>query len=260
MYNHFKTLLLNETFDVAEQADEQIPASFKTLPLSGSMYAVYNLLFPVASRFYKNFLTYNYLTLIDAAGMTGDLRRFDLRITYDLQDYTDYFRYSRISNIVYSDNRFKLTVRGKNKADTINGISQNTYQIDQVGSSNSVTIENQNTGDTETIELSFDGGSSVPIKILNTSLNFSIASPYTFTDSSTKQWKFMVESPYEFNFNKLFEKLLLNTANINSMLTNKPSFNTTQYEAIWRGHPGFVNRFAALLIAFVARMDYLYQP
>ena len=84
-------MLLNLPYlgDRAEHIPFNFPGFIQTPELEG----VYNLLFPKnSSRAYKLFLAHNYLRIIQAAGIEEILTKKDIRISYDLDNETKYFK------------------------------------------------------------------------------------------------------------------------------------------------------------------------
>ncbi len=67
MLNHFRTLLLNESFF---EAKEHIPVGFSAKVYPSDIAEVFHKLFPPAcSKLYKNFLVQVYLNIINSAGI-----------------------------------------------------------------------------------------------------------------------------------------------------------------------------------------------
>lgn len=96
MYNHFRTLLLNESYvDYTQEENgecDYVPASFLKVRLSTPLAHVYDLLFPTTLTLeQKRFYAWNYINLIKAAGLYPELKKFDFRVIENLAESSRYF-------------------------------------------------------------------------------------------------------------------------------------------------------------------------
>jgi hypothetical protein len=268
MFNHFRTLLLNESF--AGVGSEHIPSGFVSISLFSSLKNFYKLLFPEnSSRFYRSFLTHNYLNLIESAGLSNDLKSFDPRISYDLNAEKDFFKFHRISNISYGsavDNKnFSLTIKGKYNAQIDVDDHYEHILISQTGV-NTVTVQslvnnkfylNSSGGTNHTLNFTDNAGHTGPtdfVNIGNTGISFSLYAPTNFA-TTTKTWEFIIEAPFNFSFDNLNSLLKISDNAINQMLAVTPNFDTSKYENLWKTHFNPVYRVSGLIIAFVSRID-----
>lgn len=271
MYNHFRTLLLNESYTTTTTTEgpagaitqEFIPNSFAAIKLRPELSSIYTILFPATSqRFYKLFLTWNYLQIIRAAGLLEDLKQFDSRIVLDLDSDPSYFKFHRISSVTANASAaaFPLRVFGTYVPDVT---TKNTYDVIEVTQTGAATVSIKSNVN-GTFFKAIDGSTnhivtitdkiSNHIKIGSTGLSFYISAATAFNGSNDKQWSFVIEAPLVFDLNTIFTNLDNNPAII-EMLKLNPSFDTNKYEMYWWQHFNKLYRLAGLLIAFVARID-----
>ena len=91
MYNHFRTLLLNETYVDSAECD-YVPNLFVQVLLPPVIQHVYAILLPPdLSLAKKRFYVWNYINLIKAAGLYDELKKFDFRIVENLTEASSYF-------------------------------------------------------------------------------------------------------------------------------------------------------------------------
>lgn len=271
MLNHFRTKLLNLSYD-SSAVTEHIPINFRAVSLPPALNDFYNIIFPApTSRYYKLLLAHIYLRYIESSNLTDDIFISDSRRSYDLNESKDFFKFRRLSNtkIVVgngtTDNNIKLLVHGKYDPQISLDTFYETIKVTQLNSLAKVSIVSVNSLD-ETLNIyvgqsstiTFDGpsntGYSSLINVGTTGLSVRFYSPTDFTDTSNKAWKFIAEAPIVFDFDQIFNKLLSSTV-VEKMLALKPIYDTSKYESMWRLHYNKIYRFAALLIAYIARVD-----
>ena len=86
------------TIKTAKTASVLVNKSYAQLNLPAPLKKFYDILFPsTASEYYKQFLLYCYLRLVDASDKAADIKVYDPRLTYVLDEITDYFRFTKIS-------------------------------------------------------------------------------------------------------------------------------------------------------------------
>jgi len=264
MLNHFRTLLLNLPFT---QEKDHIPEGFYGVKLPDGLQAVYDVLFPPnSSRYFKLFLAQNYLNIINGAGMSADVKAFDNRISYDLTN-EEFFKINRFSNPKISNSKFPLFVSGKLTSVKTNNYFYDAFLIRQVSNTNQVTIYSRVNGNyikgTSTyldpssagITLDFSNVTvSAAVDIGTTGISFIIGAGETFTSTSDKTWEFVVEAPYEFEFEAIMDRIL---ALDPFKIFRKYDLDLTKFENLWNLHYNPVYKFSAFLLAYVTVVNSL---
>lgn len=267
MLNHFRTLLLN--LNHVGDNTEHIPINYLSLDLPKELIKVYDVLFPKGiSRLYKIFLIQNYLNIIKAADLEAEILKFDSRISYS--NDPNFFKINRITNPIVSNERHPIFIYGKYVANSINQNYYDNFLISQIDDTQKINIYSKvkkvyiNNGKTYTeptdeteILLDFtDINVSKPIPIGSTGISFAIGNKPEFFDTSNKTWEFIVESPYIFEFNKIFESLL-NTEITDSLFNYRTDIDVTKYENYWKFHYNPVYRISGLLLALAKKINTL---
>ena len=93
---------------------------------------------------------------------------------------------------------------------------------------------------------------------------FSITGPFQggdidFSTTSTKTWSFTVETPFNFNFSSKFDELETSYQAVDDMFLKYRESSNVSYEHLWRQHFNSVYRFAGLLLAYVERVNQVWQ-
>lgn len=325
MLNDFRTRLIN----LSDKGDvtEEISPGFSAVALSSTLQNVYDILYPPAiSRYYRGFLTQNYLNIINAAGLTQDTLLNDARISYALDEF-NYFKISRNSNPTTSNDDFSLYLVGNITNNTANNNSFDYITITQQSNNLLLTaFSNTNTkilfqdqaiffpnplpidkGIDNSVSRSLTGyatiksaspktqsgilfvktvgdhvttgkvnitantlhtqagkvnittpantGYSNVIPIASTGLSFQIFALSEFKNTSNKQWSFISEAPYFFDFNNTYANLKLNTQKVNNMLAMPGKTNNSKYSNLWVYHYNPAYQLAGLLLAYVDKLS-----
>lgn len=235
------------------------------LPIQLSRF--YGLLYPSGiDDAKKEFLTFCYLQLVRASGMTSLFHEGDNRISYDLSELNDFFKIKRISP-VFSRSAYKLNVVGdlSEGADTFivtqetgNGVSiysskNRTYfhpNVHDIIQSNIFTVTKD--------EYSPDSSKLLPVG--NSGLSISFIGPIdNFANNSERQWVFSAESPFIFDFHKLFEKFTSNERIVKDMLDYERDILNLTNENAWNQHFNTVYRFAGLVNSYIERVTKLWE-
>jgi|GEM_PF-7023025 len=267
MLNHFRTLLLN--LDYVGDDTEHIPADYRTLALPQELTKVYNILFPKGiSRLYKIFLAQNYLNIIKAANLDSEIITFDPRISYN--NNPNFFKINRITNPIISHERHPIYVYGKYTTNAINQNYYDSFLISQIDNTQKVSVYskvrnvylNENiiyeelTPEAEILLDFTDPNISKPVSIGSVGVTFTIANYNEFFDTSDKTWEFIVEAPYVFEFNKIFNSLSNNEIT-DPVFKYRTDIDVSKYENYWKLHYNPVYRLAGLLIALVKKINTL---
>lgn len=256
-----------------------INRSYAPIKLPQELLSFYNLIFPeVSSNYYKHFLLYTYLVLVNSTQMSSEILKYDSRVTYNLKEIQDYFRFYRTSLPVSSDKNYSLHTIGKLKPDEELNYYLNNFVIKQIGNTANVLIfsttqglyykENvfpspraDNMQTTLTIEQNTGVTKVIPIGI--TGLSFFISGPFNdpelgLLNHSDRIWSFTAEAPFIFDFEKTL-KTLENYPNIvERMLSYRQDECDYNYQSIWQSHYNSLYRFVGLLLAYVNRVQLLW--
>lgn len=241
----------------------------------------YDILFPAGSSdYYKQFLLYTYLRIVDASDKRDNIRKYDNRISYNLDSISEYFRFPRISITSSSDTSYKLLVTGKltNKEDV--EYFTNNFIITQVGSTSNVLIysptqgkylklgkppSSSSVGMEITLSLAENNNTvTKAVDIGETGLKFNLVGPFTsdskgFLTSADKSWIFSAEAPFSFDFKSKMDELNANYQIVENMLAFGDSLCDPMYTRMWHLHYNDTYKLAALLLAYVERVDYVWQ-
>jgi hypothetical protein len=277
MVNQYASLLLNLPGQNTPEGVQSylINHDYRPVNLPVDLSQFYNFLFPAdASNYQKQFLCYNYLRLIDSTGLTGDLYKFDKRITYDLNTLTEYFRISQISKPTSSDFNFNINVTGTYTPLAQNNYYYGSFTITQLGYEPAIVIRSDIDGvyinGTDTspsivraIEIPIEYGAgariSQSIPVGNTGISFNIVGPLeSFTNTPNKTWNFIAEAPFVFEFNDLFNRLATNYSLVDYVFKYGHETADASNENLWRNHFNSVYRFVGLLNAYVERVNMIY--
>lgn len=266
MLNHFRTLLLNLPYD--GQGNEHIPSQFSGLILTSPFKELYSILFPQgSSRYYKQFLAHNYISIIRAAGLEDELKVIDSRISYST-DNTDFFKIYRYSNPAISSTAHPIFIYGQYRGIETNSNFYDNFLVTQVDNTENVLVystvrevyinslgQQFTTPDAEAeivLDLS-NGMTSEPVSIGSTGISFVISGAATFTATSDKTWEFLVESPFKFNITTILSQL--KAYDINKLNNFAPKVDVANYINLWNQHFNDAYRLAGLLLAYVTKLN-----
>lgn len=248
--------------------------NFTRITLPAELQRFYNLLFPEsASTYYKQFLLFCYLKLIDSTDRRGDIRNYDSRISYDLDFIHDYFKFNRVYLGVNNPEDYKLLVFGKLRSSASAEHYSNKFLISQVPDTADVYVYSHTQNRyykpgvlpssslaNMAISLNTEGSSiSKSVAIGDTGLSFSLSGSFdNFISSAVRTWEFTAESPFRFDFQAKIDELTNHQHLIDRMLAYRHSECTSTYENIWNMHYNSVYRLVGLLFAYVERVNLTY--
>jgi hypothetical protein len=236
----------------------------------------HELLFPKTNNAHKNqFLLYTYLSLVNSTDLKKFTTYFDNRITYDLTEWDNYFKFFYVTYKKDDLNGFNLLFSGKFDAVEFENQGPLVFNISQQNNLNKILVycpiikkylKSGKSSDANYFDMDIDvvfsnnTNSSKAIEVGNTGLFFRfIGQPEAFTTSSNKLWSFSLESPYIFDFLNFFDNLLKNYNIIDNMLRFKSTECNISYENLWRTHYNSVYKVAGLLLAYVERVNILWE-
>jgi hypothetical protein len=197
---------------------------------------------------------------------------YDTRVTYDLDQIQDYFRFTRISAPKSNDAAFRLLLRGALQPDENVQSFANTFTIAQIGNTRTVyvfsntekkyykagkTPSSNSTG--MTVDLVLD--TNIPnitssVAVGDTGLSFNITGPFTdFTSTSNKFWSFTAEAPAEIDFALKIKELSTSYQALDDMFAFAKDQCNISYENMWHSHHNDIYRMAGLLLAYVERVN-----
>lgn len=257
-----------------------INKDYMPVVLPSELQRFYDVLFPVnASDYYKQFLLYTYLRIIAATDRKEAVKKYDSRITYDLDEITDYFRFTKVSVPRSSDANYKILVSGNLSNTEDIKYFLNSFIISQVTNEQKVSVfsstqlkyykRGRPVSSTPTgmdITFSTSGNISEAIAVGDTGLYFSIMGPFDSTDpskafsySGNKLWTFTAETPFNLDFSEKMTEIYSHGAAVEGMLNYNKAYCDANYERIWHTHYNDVYRLAGLLLAYVERVDIVWR-
>jgi len=253
-----------------------VARNYTFLPLPIELQRVYNILFPVGcSIHYKQFLLYSYLKVVDLTDRADDIKIVDNRISYSLEDLFGYFKFRNISIGSPSDSSYPLLVYGTGTSNESSRSFTNFYTISQQTNTATVLIYSNTQGEyyhptkgsaklsegmTVLVTPSAkDALISNPITIGNTGLTCVIGGKNAFTASSNKTWSFAVDSPIDFNILDKLKTLEAFGSVVDTMFNYRRTSCQQTYQNLWETHYNPVYRLAGLLLAYVERVNLVWQ-
>lgn len=268
MLNHFKTLLLNETF---VDYSDHIDPNYHHIELPSQLAAVQNILIPQgANRAIKFEAAQCYLNAIEAANIGNVITEFDPRITYNLRTDTTKFSFNHISNPIYTTdnpddiNDTKLFISyisgsSYNQTELILRIKQqtttNVVDIQEIDSSGNVIKDillNQTLVWSSPIT---KNGVITPITMNDYGLIINLYSPRNFSTTSGQTWVVTIKRVSTFDFAGVYTSLTYNQPQILDMYNYKSKYNVSKYDAMWVNHFSSVYKIAGLCASLVYRIQ-----
>jgi hypothetical protein len=254
--------------------------NYVSLALPQDLQRFYNLLFPTeSSDYYVQFLLYCYISLVQSTDIAEHVKRYDNRISYDLKELQSYFNFTRISAAYSNDPDFKLLVTGqiRNAPDTLG--RYNKFIVRQVSNTSKLVIisatqqryykpgsmPSTSATDMEVqLELGNSGTITKPVAVGDTGLSLSITGPFqsldvNFSTNPYKAWLFSAEAPFHFDFAAKIKQLENSYQQVEAMLNFRREDCTASYENMWHTHHNSVYRFVGLLMAYVERVNIVWQ-
>jgi hypothetical protein len=243
----------------------------------------HNLLFSSNSGVYYNqFLLYCYLKLIESTSLSDDVKKYDKRITYRLEEIDEYFSLARVSPVRSTQNAYNLLIFGNPETPDNPEHPVDSITISQVPYTNKVLVYSAiekkyykngvaPSADSEEMQIPLtvpdpSKGITAPVQIGSTGLSFSIGGDLGNLDNSSdfvaspyKTWKFSVEYKMKFDFLDKFNQIEQSQRVVEDMLNYSKTLCNMSYENIWQQHFNSVHRFAGLLMAYVERMNLVWE-
>jgi hypothetical protein len=248
--------------------------NFNQIDLPQELKPFYNILFPEsASNYYKQFLLYCYLRIVDSTDRREEIKKYDNRVSYNLDLIRDYFKFNRVYLDDTNPKDYKLLVFGKLLSSTSANFYSNSFLISQVPNTPGVQVysSTQNqfykpfslptpSSNNSTITLSSTrAGITDPVPVGDTGLFFSIVGSFdNFLSPYSRSWKFTAEAPFHFDFSAKMVEFENYQHVVDKMLNYRKSECNASHENLWNMHHSDVYRFAGLLLAYVERVNLNY--
>jgi hypothetical protein len=279
MVNHYATLLLNESGEKIKTSNKSYftAKDFAAVQLPRELKKLHTLLFPTNTSFYyRQFLCYSYLRLLESTRNNETVLTADHRITYDLDKLEEYFRILRISAPVSSSFNYGLLLAGELVPAHNENYYYNRYEIRQLGFSTKIVVfretdgmfikdglESPEVSSSVEIDLVAAPGSSSQTKEVRlgvTGLYFIITGKLNqFADSKDKTWSFVVEAPMLFNFHELLKLLDRQSTILDDFFKYEETAEDLENYKLWKSHFNSVYRFSGLLNSYVNKAHKVWQ-
>lgn len=253
-----------------------VDRNYSPLVLPAELQRVYNVLFPATiTTHYKQFLLYSYLRIVDLTDKADAIKTIDNRISYSLDDLVDYFKFRNISITSTSDSNYGILVYGSGRSDENSRGFTAVYNITQQLQTATVLIYSPTqenyyhptkvsskspTGmSVSVVPSATDPLISQPITIGDTGLVCLIGGKSALTATANKTWQFSVDSPVNFNVLDKIKTLDSYARTVDAMFEYQQSSCTQTYQNLWNTHYNPVYRLAGLLLAYVERVNLVWQ-
>jgi hypothetical protein len=248
--------------------------NFNKIDLPLELSAFYNILFPEsASNYYKQFLLYCYLRIVDSTDRREEIKKYDSRLSYNLDLIRDYFKFNRVYLDDDNPKDYKLLVFGKMLSSVSTNSYSNRFLISQIPNTAGVQIYSHtqkqfyrplslptSSSNNSIITLSsVNPGITSPVAIGDTGLFFSIVGNFqNFLSPFSRVWNFTAEAPFHFDFSSKIVEFENYQHIVDKMLEYRRNDCDSSYENLWNMHHNAVYRFAGLLLAYVERVNLNY--
>jgi hypothetical protein len=118
-----------------------INKDYTQLNLPYELQRFHNLLFEEGySEYFKQFMLFSYLRLIEATDRAEDIKKYDPRITYSLGDFDSYFSFPKVGAVISNDIDFKLLTSGTPLSNPYANAAVNELVIRQVGKTQNILV------------------------------------------------------------------------------------------------------------------------
>jgi hypothetical protein len=199
-----------------------------------------------------------------------DMFLYDSRISYDLDDFSDYFKFYKIYTPKISANNYQLITQGRLESKEESEDFNNNFIIRQIADTNQVAVfsttqkkyykegktASSSSAGMESIILPANDSLSSTVVVGETGLSFKLTGAMnSFTSSSNKFWTFMAQAPFNFDFADKLNVLEKNYQIVEDMFSFEASKCNVKYENIWKMHYNSVYKFAGLLLGYVERVN-----
>ena len=253
-----------------------IDRNYIPLTLPRELQKVYNILFPATiTVHYKQFLLYSYLRIINLTDYADAVKATDSRISYSLDELLDYFKFRNISIAPASDANYRLLVYGAGRSDESSRNFTSVYTVSQQSNTATVLIHSDTqelyyhptkapskTSVGMTISVVVSGSDplvSAPIVIGDTGLTCVLGGKSALTASSNKVWRLSVDSPVNFSVLDKIKSLDTSGPAVDDMFKYQQTNCTQTYQNLWEMHYNPAYRLAGLLLAYVERVNLVWQ-
>lgn len=259
-------------YKITRKYNNFINNNFTALTLPEELLNFYQLIFPKENNLHQNqFLLYSYLTLIDSTTLNENVKFFDSRITYDLKNWENYFKFLKINYIQNHSSGFNLSFFGNFDYEEFKNLGPLFFDIQQKENTSDILTysrdlkkffkEGKQNSDSylemySTINYNPTDKISNAVQLGNSGLFFRFSGgASTFTETSNKNWNFLIEYPYTFDFLKVLKNIEDNYMIVERMLNFNKEKSNSSYSNIWQKHYNSVYKFSGLLMSYVERVN-----
>jgi hypothetical protein len=276
-------ILLDDYYSTIEPTKTSSPLinkDFLKIALPDPLKKFHEVIFPQgASDYYKQFLLYCYLRIVAASDKSEDIKKYDKRITYSLDELTDYFRFNKRSVPKPNNPNYNILVSGDLKPSQDVNYFLNSFVIKQIDQLQSLQIFSSIqfkyykqgkpaslTAEGMDVPFNVTGSISDTIQIGDTGLSFNISGPFDSSDpdksfayTGNKLWTFTAEAPFNLNISQLLDDIYSHAGIVENMLAFAKDKCDYNYESMWSQHYNDVYRLAGLFLAYVERVNIVWQ-
>lgn len=254
-----------------------INRNYLKIALPAALQRFYDLLFPSSSSIhYKQFLLYCYLRILESSDRSEDIRVYDPRITYNLDELTLFFKQHKLTNYTASDAVFNILLMGAANTNDSTEATTNSFIVKQIPETSSVLVYSTTeqkyykagklpsySAAGMAIAVTSSGTSSnvsTSIPVGDTGAAFSIIGPLAdLMNVQANQLFFSVEAPYLFNLEAKLKELNNAQQIVSDMLSFGKDATNISYENMWRQHFNSAYSLSGLLLAYVERVHAVWQ-
>lgn len=256
--------------------DHIINRDYQQIALPTQLQRFYDVLFPDnVSDYRKQLLLYYYLRVVAASDHAADILGYDSRVSYNLDELTNYFRASQTVITLQNDASTSLLVSGEVKFSEDMNDSINMFIIKQPAATRNVLIysatQNKYYKKGETASSRSEGmeipivyvspRETAPISVGDSSLTCVLAGDvFTPPQPGTDRiWAFSARAKINIDFNQILSNIKNNFSIVADMLDYAKEDCNTTYENMWLMHYNDTYRLAGLLLAYVERVNHVWQ-
>jgi hypothetical protein len=200
----------------------------------------------------------------------------DSRITYNLNELTSFFRQHKLTNFTAPTAAFNVVLSGIASVGDNTEAATNNFIVKQVPDTANVLVYSATeqkyykagkspTAISADMDIAVTPSStnpnvSSPIKVGDTGISFSVTGPLSNLASlQANQMFFSVEAPYTFSLVSKLKELDNSQQIVADMLMFRRDSLNVSYENIWNQHFNDAFRLSGLLLAYVERVNKVWQ-
>jgi len=254
-----------------------VARNYTQLKLPKELSNFYDILFPSGSSdYYKEFLLYCYLQLVNSTDRYKDILAYDNRISYALHEIREYFKFSGNAHTSSNSKDFELLVDGEIKNSPDINSATTYFNVWQLGNTNTVLIYSPTNKkyykpgapartNSDNMQIVVEGSPGSPttsntIVMGDSGLTCTISGDLpNFTTLGNKYWSFNSTAPLVFDFTAKLAELSNRVMVVDAMLEHNRELCSSSYENLWRLHYNDVYKVTGLLLAYIERVNLIWQ-